>query len=156
MNILKTIMALLICFTVTTNAVSQSDSQRIKTKTTKTFEFKKDGKTIPYRITVYKTSKTPLKLKKADKGKLNQGKKEVSTQVTKLIYVDNDVWSDYDKYIVLRYNKDPSDSFELKQTEKGFKVIVDNKNVEYIFGEGVYFVNNEDRDFFFVDEFDTI
>ncbi|MBQ0740812.1 hypothetical protein J9332_41720, partial [Aquimarina celericrescens] len=77
-------------------------------------------------------------------------------QVTKLIYIDNDMYSDYDKYIVLSYTKDAKDSFELKPTKKGFSVIVDNKNVEYIFGEGVYFVNNDDKDFFFVEEFDSI
>ncbi|WP_343911047.1 hypothetical protein [Aquimarina litoralis] len=155
MNILKTLMIVVISFSMT-NMIAQSNSQTVETKTTKTFEFKKDGKTIPYRVTVYRTSNTPLKLKKTDKSKLNQERKSMNEQVTKLIYVDNDQWDDYDKYIVLRYEKDPNDSFELKPTDKGFKVVVDQKNVEYIFGEGLYFVNNEDKDFFFVDEFDTI
>ncbi|MFD2565134.1 hypothetical protein [Aquimarina rubra] len=155
MKILKIITTLLITFTLT-GAVAQSNSQMMKTRTTKSFEFKKDGKSVPYRVTVFKTSKTPLKLQKEEKGQLNQDRKIVPAQVTKLIYVDNDMWSDYDKYIVLRYNKDANDSFELKPTDRGFKVIVNKRNVEYIFGEGLYFVNNADRDFFFVDEFDSI
>ncbi len=155
MKMIKLITTLLITFTLT-GAIAQSDSQMIKTRTTKTFEFKKDGKTIPYRVTVYKTSKTPLKLNSAEKGELNQDRKITPAQVTKLIYIDNDMYSDYDKYIVLRYTKDANDSFELKATDRGFKVIVDKKNVEYIFGEGLYFVNNADKDYFFVDEFDSI
>ncbi|WP_299216304.1 hypothetical protein [uncultured Aquimarina sp.] len=155
MKMIKLITALLITFTLT-GAIAQSNRQVIKTRTTKTYEFKKDGKTIPYRITVYKTGKSKVMLDDSDKGKLNQDRKISPQQVTKLIYVDNDLYSDYDKYIVLRYSKDANDSFELKPTERGFKVIVDNKNVEYIFGEGVYFVNNADKDYFFVDEFDSI
>ncbi|MBP2830714.1 hypothetical protein J8281_00825 [Aquimarina sp. U1-2] len=155
MKAIQVIATLLITFTLT-NAVAQSNTQMMKTRTTKTFEFKKDGKTIPYRVTVFKTSKTPLQLKSEDEGQINQNKKSVPAQVTKLIYVDNDMWSDYDKYIVLRYNKDGDDSFELKPTERGFKVVVNKKNVEYIFGEGLYFVNNDDKDFFYVDEFDSI
>ncbi|AXT53069.1 MULTISPECIES: hypothetical protein [unclassified Aquimarina] len=155
MKMIKLITTLLITFTLT-GAIAQSNKQVVKTRTTKTYEFKKDGKTVPYRITVYKTGKSKVMLDESDKGKLNQDIKATPQQVTKLIYVDNDLYSDYDKYIVLRYTKDANDSFELKPTEKGFKVIVDNKNVEYIFGEGVYFVNNADKDYFFVDEFDSI
>ncbi len=155
MKIIKFLITLLITFSLT-GAVAQANKEILKTRTTKTFEFKKDGKTIPYRITVYKTAKSKVMFEKADKGKLNQDRKITPEQVTKLIYVDNDMYSDYDKYIVLRYTKDSNDSFELKPTDKGFMVVVDNKNIEYIFGEGIYFVNNEDRDFFFVDEFDTI
>ncbi len=155
MKAVKLIATLLITFTLT-SAVAQSNSQMMKTRVTKSFEFKKDGKMIPYRVTVFKTSKTPLKLRSEEKGELNQDRKIVPAQVTKLIYVDNDMWGDYDKYIVLRYTKDDGDSFELKPTERGFKVVVNKRNVEYIFGEGLYFVNNADRDFFFVDEFDSI
>ncbi|WP_062055393.1 hypothetical protein [Aquimarina longa] len=155
MKTLKLIVTLLIIFTLT-STVAQSNKEIIKTKVTKTYEFKNNGKKIPYRITIYKTAKSKVILEKADKGKLNQSRKISPQQVTKLIYVDNDMYSDYDKYIVLRYTKDANDSFELKPTERGFKVIVDKKNVEYIFGEGVYFVNNEDKDFFFIDEFDSI
>ncbi len=155
MKIVKIITTLLLVFSVS-GIVAQSNSQMMKTRTTKSYEFKKDGKTIPYRVTVFKTSKTPLKLNKDEKGELNQDRKIVPAQVTKLIYVDNDMWSDYDKYIVLRYNKEDNDSFVLKPTDRGFKVVVDKHHVEYIFGEGLYFVNNADRDFFFVDEFDSI
>ncbi|TSE09137.1 hypothetical protein [Aquimarina algiphila] len=155
MKTINFLITLLITFTMT-GVIAQDNTQIIKTRTTKTFNFKKDGKTIPYRITVYKTGRSKVILDESDKGKLNQDRQTSPQEVTKLIYVDNDMYSDYDKYIVLRYTKDANDSFELKPTERGFKVIVDKKNVEYIFGEGVYFVNNEDKDFFFVDEFDSI
>ncbi|WP_299257710.1 hypothetical protein [uncultured Aquimarina sp.] len=151
MKIIKIITTLLIAFTLT--GIS---AQTVKTKTTKTYNFKKDGKTIPYRVTVYKTAKSKTVLNKADKDKVNQEIKVSDKEITKLIYVDNDIYDDYDKYIVLRYTKEADDSFELIPTDKGFKVVVDNKNVEYIIGEGVYFVNNIDKDYFFVDEFDSI
>ncbi len=137
-------------------AFAQSDSQKIKTTTVKSYQYQKDGKSVPYKLTIFKTSTTPLKLNEKEKGQLNQDRKITPAQVTKLIYVDNDMYDDYDKYIVLRYSKEPEDSFELKPTDRGFKVVVDERYVEYIFGEGVYFVNNEDKDFFFVDEFNTI
>ena len=40
--------------------------------------------------------------------------------------------------------------------KRGFTVEVDKKHVEYVFNEGVYFVNNKDADWFFVEEFDVI
>lgn len=155
MKIIKLITTLLFLFALT-GAIAQNNVDILKTRTTKTFEFEKNGKKIPYRITIYKTSRSKVELEKKDKNKINQSVKTTPEQVTKLIYIDNDMYSDYDKYIVLRYTKDAKDSFELKPTKRGFSVIVDNKNVEYIFGEGVYFVNNDDKDFFFIDEFDSI
>ncbi len=56
---------------------------------------------------------------------------------------------------MLRYIKDPSDSFELIPTKRGFTVEVDKIHMEYIFNEGVYYVNNKDADWFFVEEFDV-
>ncbi|SEL95065.1 hypothetical protein SAMN04487910_3690 [Aquimarina amphilecti] len=155
MKTFKLITAVLLAF-VMTSTFAQTKEQTIKTKSTKTFNFKKDGKTIPYRITVYKTATARVLLDEADKEKVNQDMNVSPQEVTKLIYVDNDLYSDYDKFIVLRYTKEANDSFELMPTERGFKVVVDKKNVEYIFGEGVYFVNNADKDYFFVDEFDSI
>ncbi|TPN84442.1 hypothetical protein [Aquimarina algicola] len=155
MKKLKILFTTLLVFTIT-GIVAQNNKQIEKTKTTKIFNFKKDGNTVPYKITIYKTAESNVKLNEEDKKKVNQERIPSTQQVTKLIYVDSDEYDDYDKYIVLRYIKDAKDSFELKPTERGFMVLVDDKNMEYIFGEGVYFVNNEDKDFFYVDEFDSI
>jgi outer membrane lipoprotein-sorting protein len=113
-----------------------------------------DGKTIPYKIRVNETKKSTIKFAAKDKGKINQTVIYSPEYVTKLIYVDKDADNVYDTYIVLRYEKDPNDSFEFKPTKRGFTVEVNKKYVEYIFGEGVYFVNNKDADYFFVTEFD--
>ncbi|GAA4106841.1 hypothetical protein GCM10022393_01530 [Aquimarina addita] len=154
MKTIKIITTILLIFSMS-NSIAQ-EKQVESTTTVHTFNFEKDGKTIPYRIKVHKKVASKVKLAKEDADKLNQARKATSDQVTKLIYVDNDEYDDYDKYIVLKYMKDPTDSFELKPTKRGFSVLVDNKNLEYIFGEGIYFVNNEDADFFIVEEFDAI
>ena len=146
-----------ICMLLMLPAMAQEkNKQVVKSSTTKTFNFEKDGVTIPYRITVFKTKENKVTLDPSDADKINQDRTDKVENVTQLILVDNDVYDDYDRYIVLRYQKDPNDSFELEPTKRGFKVIVDNHFVEYIYGEGIYFVNNADRDYFVVEEFDAI
>jgi hypothetical protein len=113
-----------------------------------------DGKIIPYKIGVNETRKSTIKFATKDKGKIDKTAIYSPEYVTKLIYVDKGADNVYDTYIVLRYKKDPNDSFEFNPTKRGFTVEVDKKYVEYIFGEGVYFVNNKDADYFYVTEFD--
>ncbi|GAA3560666.1 hypothetical protein [Snuella lapsa] len=113
-----------------------------------------DGITIPYKIRVNETRKSNIKFAKEDKMKTDQAAIYSPEHVTKLIYVDKNADNVYDTYIVLRYKKDPNDSFEFNPTKRGFAVEVNKKNMEYIFGEGIYFVNNKDADYFFVTEFD--
>ncbi|MBQ0740058.1 hypothetical protein J9332_37820, partial [Aquimarina celericrescens] len=74
MRIIKiiTVVVLLLTFTDT---IAQSNVDVLKTRTTKTFEFEKNGKKIPYRITVYKTSNSKVELKEEDKNKINQNTK---------------------------------------------------------------------------------
>lgn len=155
---MKTIkyILLVIILLVTVNLQAQDDETGMQAMTKKTFEYEKDGKMIPYEIKVFENRKFEVKLKEEDKKKLNQERVATPAKVSKLIFVDNDGDKDYDRYIVLRYPKDPNDSFELEPTKRGFAVKVDKRYMEYIFGEGVYFVNNEDRDYFIVEEFNAI
>lgn len=148
------IIATLLLFLAVNNINAQNEQ---KMETTKVYVVNIetiDGKTIPYKIRVNETRKSTIKFAAKDKGKMDQTAIYSPEYVTKLIYVDKDADNVYDTYIVLRYKKDPSDSFEFKPTKRGFTVVVDKKYVEYIFGKGVYFVNNKDADFFYVTEFD--
>ena len=155
---MKTIKCILLVTFLFVGITSQAQDGELgmKAMTKKTFQYEKDGQMIPYEIRIFENRKFEVKLKEEDKGKLNQERVITPAKVSKLIFVDNDGDKDYDRYIVLRYPKDANDSFELEQTERGFAVKVDKRYMEYIFGEGVYFVNNEDKDYFIVEEFNAM
>ena len=156
MKNLNKVILIVCCLFMINSYAQQHPTEKMKTTTVKKFAFEKDGKKIPYEIKVFENRNYVLKLDKKDKGQLNQDRVKSPAYVTKLIFINNDMDTSYDRYIVLRYEKFPDDSFELIPTKKGFGVKVDKKYVEYIMGEGVYYVNNEDKDFFVVDEFMTI
>ncbi|NNC70683.1 MAG: hypothetical protein HKN90_07685 [Flavobacteriaceae bacterium] len=137
-------------------SVKTESIEKMRTITTKKYSFHRDGKVIPYELKVLENRNYKLKFKEEDKGKLNQDIVKTPAYVTKLVLIDSDTDPQYDMYLVLRYEKFPSDSFEVVPTEKGFAVKVDKKQLEYIFGEGIYFVNNDDKDFFMIDEFRAI
>lgn len=149
------IVAMMLLFLTVTNINAQKE-QKKETTTSYTMNIETmDGITIPYKITIFETRKSKIKFAKEDIGKTDKTRIYTPDYVTKIIYIDKGADSDYDSYIVLRYIKDQSDSFEFKPTKRGFTVEVDKKYVEYIFGEGVYFENNKDADYFMVDEFDV-
>jgi|GEM_PF-754739 len=136
------------------NGVAQAEVDgKLEATTTKKYSIEKDGKKIPYLVKVIERRQYEMKLADEDKGKLNQARVKLPAYVTKLIMVNKGADEVYDQFIVLRYEKSPNDSFTLEPTLHGFAVKVDEKELTYIFGEGFYFVNNEDNDFFVVDEF---
>ncbi|MAQ76734.1 MAG: hypothetical protein CL613_10445 [Aquimarina sp.] len=155
---MKTIKCILLAITllIGINLQAQDGEVGMKAMTEKNFEYEKDGKMIPYEIKIFENREFKVKLKEEDKNKLNQERVLTPARVSKLIFVDNDADKDFDRYIVLRYPKDANDSFELEPTKRGFAVKVNKRYMEYIFGEGVYFVNNEDRDYFIVEEFNAM
>jgi len=151
------IVTTMLLFLAVTTINAQSEQER-ETTTTYVVNVKSmDGKSIiPYKVKVNETRKSKIRFAKEDKGKLNQTVIYSPEYVTKLIYVDKNADDVYDTYIVLRYKKDPNDSFIFKPTNRGFMVEVDKKYVEYIFDEGIYFVNNEHADYFYVEEYDEL
>ena len=158
MKKIKITATLLVLFTfITTYGQDEQDSvEKIKTSTVYNFNYKKDGTSIPYKVTTFVKKESPIKLKDEDIAKTNYDRKNTPNYVTKLMYVDNSMDDTMDKYITVRYIEDKNDSFEVQPMDNGFRVIVDNKKAEYVFGEGIYFVNTEDRDFFMVDEFSSM
>ena len=156
MKILKPILLVVIMLFMYSGIAQNNSTEIMKTTTTKQYTFEKEGKKITYELKIFETRNYVLKFKEADKGKLNQGIVNTPAYVTKLILVNNDTDMTYDRYIVIRYNKSPNDSFDLVPTNRGFAIKVDDNHMEYIMGEGVYRVDNKDHDYFIVDEFDMI
>ncbi|MCL5129325.1 hypothetical protein [Algibacter sp. L4_22] len=152
MKTIKIVVMMLLFLTVTN--INAQEEQKTETTTNYTVNIETmDGMTIPYKMTVYETKKSKIRFAEEDKGKIDETAIYTPEHVTKLIYIDKYADGDYDSYIVLRYIKSPSDSFKFEPTKRGFTVDVDKKNMEYILGKGVYFVNNKDANNFFVTEF---
>ena len=122
----------------------------------KTFAIEKDGTEVPYNVKVMEHRNYPVSLDKKDQAMVNQDRNTKPAQVTKLIAVDTDNDKEYDHYMVLKYTKSVTDSFKVIPTKKGFAVKVNDKTMEYFVTKGIYFINNEDQDFFFVEEFKEI
>lgn len=158
MKRIKIVATFLILFTFITafGQDKQKTVEQMKTSTVYKFNYQKEGSSIPYKITTFVKKESPIKLKNEDVAKTNYDRKNTPNYVTKLMYVDNSMDDTMDKYITVRYIEDKNDSFEVQPMDNGFRVIVDNKKAEYVFGEGIYFVNTEDRDFFMVDEFSSM
>lgn len=147
-------VCMILSFVIVSGQTTETKTEK-KEMVSKKFAYTKDGTEYPYRVTVFKHTSSPLKLKDSEKEMVNQDIEKTAQYVKKMIYVDQDL-DGYDRYIVMKYIKEKDDSFELKSTDRGFMVVVDDKNFEYIFGEGIYFVNNADKDFFIIDEFSAI
>ena len=156
MKSIKQMLTVVIILFMYSGFAQNNSNEIMKTTTTKKYTFEKEGKKLEYELKIFETKNYVLKFKDEDKGKLNQGRVKTPAFVTKLILVNNDSDKSYDRYIVLKYKKSPSDSFELVPTTRGFAVNVDDNHMEYIMGEGVYRVDNKDHDYFTVDEFDKI
>lgn len=122
----------------------------------KTFAIEKDGTEVPYNVKVMEHRNYPVSLDKKDQAMVNQDRNTKPAQVTKLIAVDTDNDKEYDHYMVLKYRKSVTDSFKVIPTKKGFAVKVDDKTMEFFVAKGIYFINNEDQDFFSVEEFKEI
>ncbi|UII76679.1 hypothetical protein LV716_02515 [Flagellimonas sp. HMM57] len=158
MKNLKTIVTSLLLLGVFTSQAQTKENLdgKLSKVTKKTFTFDKNGAKIGYDVTIQERREYLIKFDEADKGKIDQSRKDVPAMVTKLITVKSDIDSTYNRFIVLSYRKEPHDSFELVSTGKGFAVNVDNNTMEYIMGEGIYYAPTQDGDFFFVEEFDMI
>lgn len=147
------IAAMLVMLLSLTGIYAQTEEQ---TKTTTTYTVNvqtKDGIEIPYRITVKETIKSNVNFAQEDREKIDQTRIDSPEYVTKVIHVDNDSDNTYNRYIVLRYLNVSNNSFALVPTNRGFMVNVDQKSFEYKFGEGLFFSNYNDAEYFFIDEF---
>ncbi|MEO0900645.1 MAG: hypothetical protein AAFY00_01030 [Bacteroidota bacterium] len=70
-----------------------------------------------------------------------------------MVAIDTNNDKQYEQYFVLKYRKSISDEFQVVPTKEGFAVQVDDNTLRLIESEGIYFINNEDQDFFTIEEF---
>jgi hypothetical protein len=135
---------------------AQTEPSGIMNATTEsTFNYVKDGVKIPYTVIVQESRKYYAN-DNASMVNVDQIALNAPAKVSKLIIIKNLTDPKENRIISLKYDKQITDSFKLVSTDRGFAINVDNKTLEYIIGEGVYFTNTNDRDFFIVDVFDTI
>ncbi len=128
----------------------------LNTTTTKTLNWNRDGVKIPYQITIQENRLYTAEFVQNQANNENFDRKQSPALVSKLITVKSDVDNSLNKIIVLRYEKQLSDSFELVATPTGFAIEVDGRKMEYIFKKGIYFANTADKDFFIIDEFESL
>lgn len=141
-------MALLL----TAGVIAQNADQGIlNARIDKTIAIEKDGTEIPLHVKILEYRNYPETAQ-------NQTdlKSDNSATVTKLIAIDELKDGNIEQYLVVRYRKSITDSFEIKATPEGFAILVDDRELKYLHGNGVYFVNNADKDFFMVEEFRDI
>ncbi|UZO81113.1 hypothetical protein NBT05_01225 [Aquimarina sp. ERC-38] len=148
-------LALFIVFS-TYGQTSEKPVDKVSTSTVYTFNYKKGSSSIPYKITTFKKKVSPIKLENEDEKKVNYNQEDTPDYVTKLVHVDHMVDDTLDQFIVLKYIEENADSFEAEPTDKGFIMLVDGKQAEYIFGEGIFFSDKENKDFFIVNEFASL
>ena len=156
---MKTIFTLLSLTIFLTTGYAQNPNQvprQMDATIHKTFAVTQDGTERAYNVKILEHRKYPMAMEGTDKNKIDQNRKSTPASVIKLIAVDSDNDQNYDHYMVLKYTKTVTDSFELVPTSKGFAVKVDDKTLEYFVSEGIYFINNKDQDFFTVEEFKEI
>lgn len=136
----------------TAGSYGQDAKQEIMDATIeKTIQIEKDGIEIPLHIKILEYRDYPEAAKT-----FTDSKAEKAAKVTKLVAIDQMKDGNIENYLVIRYRKSITDSFELKSTPEGFAILVDDRELKYIHGNGVYFVDNADRDFFIVESFQNI
>ncbi len=153
---MRTIITLFIFSIFITSGYAQREMQQpgvMDATIHKTFTIKQDGTSTEYNLKVLEHRKYPITMDAADKNKINQARETMPANVTKLIGVDSDNDQDYEHYMVLKYKRSVADSFKVVPTARGFAVKVDDKTFEYFVDEGIYFIDNQDQDFFIVEEF---
>ncbi|MDF0717655.1 hypothetical protein PY092_15940 [Muricauda sp. 334s03] len=121
----------------------------------KTFSVSVNGVEKEYSVKVMEHRKYGMKLDNNDKGMVNQDRKPSSAYVTKLVAIDSDSDTDYDDYMVLKYEGTENNDFEIVQTDKGFDINVDDKSMHYNVLENNYLVNKKSKDFFIIEEFES-
>ena len=128
----------------------------LNSTTTNTFNYIKEGVKMPYFVTVQESRNYKTLFALADMEKVDKDRISTPVKVSKLITVTNNANPRDNNVIALRYDKQLTDTFKLVSNEKGFAIFVDNRTMEYIMGKGIQFENATDREFFMVDEFDSM
>ena len=144
--------SLLLMFVFTFQAQSQEKGKMSSSKK-KTFTIDHNGKKTVVELNIYENRNYEMKWDKADKGKIDQDRTSALAKVTKLIALKSNHETINDRFVVLRYDRQVTDTFEVLPIPNGFMVTVDQHKIRYVFKKGKYVVDTPDNDFFIVEEF---
>ncbi len=153
MRKLKQLTFLVIMMGTMVGVAQMSNNGEMRTTTAMTTEVTVEGTSHPVEVMVYENRNYEMKWDDADKGKVDQDRTSALAKVTKLIHLRSDNEKLNDQFIVLRYDRQVTDTFKVAPIGEGFEVTVDDKVVRYVFNEGTYKVDTSDNDFFTVEEF---
>ncbi|WP_299764024.1 hypothetical protein [uncultured Dokdonia sp.] len=137
-TILKTIAcSLLIAGTV--NAQSITDKANITTIK----EYELNNEEIVTIKTISK-ERRDLSFKVEDAGKLNQSLVDAPVYVEKIIMIDHDNDTSYDKEVLITYQKDVEDSLNYTATPEGVYITSSDSTPLFVTEEGTYQVDSQD------------
>ncbi len=158
MKTIKILSLIAATFMVVQVSAQEMSSQTgvLNAVTTNTFSYVDDGVEYPYKVTVREKRAYTAKFDEADINKVNQDRISTPAHVAVLITINNPRNSFDNRVLALRYEKQINDTFEIVPNKKGFAVKVNDKILDYIVGEGVFFADAAHKDFFIVDEFDVL
>jgi len=156
MKNLKLIASMIVLLVMMQAHAQNGPTGVLNSTTTNTFNYIKEGVKMPYSVTVQESRNYKTMFDLEDIGKIDKDRISTPVKVSKLITVTNNANPRDNSVIALKYDKQGADTFKLVSNEKGFAINVGNRIMAYIMGKGIYFPNIADRDFFMVDEFDSI
>ncbi|WP_299676388.1 hypothetical protein [uncultured Dokdonia sp.] len=137
-TILKTIAcSLLIAGTV--NAQSITDEANITTIK----EYELNNNEVVTIKTISK-ERRDLSFKVEDAGKLNQSLVDAPVYVEKIIMIDHDNDTSYDKEVLITYQKDVEDSLNYTATPEGVYITSSDSTPLFVIEEGTYQVDSQD------------
>lgn len=155
-TITLTVTAIFLLSMLNTFGQTENTTGALNTTTVKTMSYLKNGSKMPYTVKIQEQRLYKASFEQNDTNSENWKRTNRPAEVTKVITIQGGVDKNIDRVLVLRYQKQLNDTFELVSTEKGFAVHVKNQTLHYAVGEGVYFENIEDQNFFLFEEFDMV
>lgn len=151
-----TTTALFLLSTLVTSAQAENTTGTLNTTTVKTMNYLKNGSKMSYKVNIQERRFYKASFERNEKNSENWNRTNRPAEVTKVITIKSDYEKSIDRVLVVRYKKNPTDTFELVSTEKGFAVNVKDRTMNYTIGKGVSFKTQLDQDFFIAEEFDMI
>ncbi len=118
---LSFLIAVFLFMFILENAVAQNNSVLIETVIKQNETFQK-GKKIICKQFETQTSEQPILFKKEDRYKLNQDRRNIPQNITKIIMLDNDKDTDYEKKASLVYKRKGEELYNFNFTSKGLSV----------------------------------
>lgn len=153
MKILRNIMATTLFVVALSASAQEVETGTLNSTDKTTFNLKMDGGEVSYSVIVYEKRGYTTELDNEDEGKVDQDRLSTPAKVTKMVRTESESPMLDDRFLILTYDKQVTDTFKVSPLVDGFKVTVDEKEVKYVFSEGKYYVDTADRDFFVVHEF---